>query len=160
MLTRRVMFLAITAVAAAMASESYAQTGQTMPVPFRGDIEKLTEKNTDFRRVLFTGAHIQIVAMSLAPNEEIGAETHPVDQCFFFEQGDGQAVLADKVSPVKEDDALCVPAGMRHNIRNTGKKPLKLFTTYSPPQHPPGTVHHTKQEAEQAERKTEAKPPR
>jgi mannose-6-phosphate isomerase-like protein (cupin superfamily) len=159
MLTRKTTFLAATALVLTAAGAGFAQPGQTAPVPFRGDIEKLTENNSDFRRVLFTGAHIQIVAMSLAPNEDIGAEVHTVDQCFFFEKGEGQAVLGDKLSPVKEDDVLCVPAGMRHNIRNTGKKALKLFTTYSPPQHPAGTIHHTKQEAEQAE-KSEAKAPR
>jgi mannose-6-phosphate isomerase-like protein (cupin superfamily) len=103
---------------------------------------------------LFTGAHVQIVAMSLPPNEDIGAEVHQVDQCFFFVDGEGQTVVAGKISTVKENDVLCVPAGMRHDVRNTGSKPLKLYTLYSPPQHPGGTVHHTKQEAERAEAKS------
>jgi mannose-6-phosphate isomerase-like protein (cupin superfamily) len=150
-------FITLTALMLTAGATSLAQSG---PVAFRGDIEKLTENNADFRRVLFTGSHVQIVAMSLAANEDIGAETHDVDQCFFFVEGEGQAVLADKVSPVKEDAVVCVPAGMRHNIRNTGKKPLKLFTSYSPPQHPAGTIHHTKQDAQQAERKAETKPSR
>lgn len=160
MFKRILMFLGLSAGALTAAGVARAQTPPATAAPFRGDIEKLTESNSDFRRVLFTGAHIQIVAMSLAPNEDIGAETHPVDQCFFIEEGQGQATLGDKLSPIKEDDAVCVPAGMRHNIRNTGKKALKLFTTYSPPQHPPGTVHHTKQEAQQAEQKNEGKAPR
>ncbi len=157
MRTPTIGLLAFTALVLAVHAPSFAQTG---PAPFRGDIEKLTENNADFRRVLFTGSHVQVVAMSLAPSEDIGAEAHPVDQCFFFVEGEGQATLADKVSPVKGDDAVCVPAGMRHNIRNTGKKPLKLFTSYSPPQHPAGTIHHTKQDAQQAERKAETKPSR
>jgi mannose-6-phosphate isomerase-like protein (cupin superfamily) len=123
------------------------------PAPFQGDIEKLTKQSSDFRRVLFTGAHTQIVAMSLRPGEEIGAEVHNVDQCFFFVDGEGQTVIAGKTSSVEEDDVACVPAGVRHNVRNTGHESLKLYTTYSPPEHPPGTVHHTKAEAEAAEAK-------
>ena len=153
----RLGLLALTGLTVAAGAVGFAQT---TPAPFRGDIEKLTEQNSDFRRVLFTGAHVQIVAMSLAPNEDIGAETHDVDQCFFFVEGEGQAVVADKPSPVKEDGVLCVPAGMRHNVRNTGRKPLKLFTSYSPPEHPPGTVHHNKQDAQQPEHKPATKPPR
>jgi mannose-6-phosphate isomerase-like protein (cupin superfamily) len=158
MLTQRLVLLAFTAAALAPARESFARTAQTGAVPFHGDIEKLPEQNKDFRHVLFTGSQIQVVAMSLAPNEDIGTETHTVDQCFFFVEGEGQAIVANDVSPVKEDGILCVPGGMSHNIRNTGKKALKLYTTYSPPEHPAGTVHHTKQEAEQAEHKTETKP--
>ena len=133
---------------------------QPGPEPFQGDVEKLAKQNSDFRHVLFTAAHVQIVAMSLTANEEIGAESHPVDQCFFFVDGRGQVFIADRIHKVKEDEVVCVPAGMRHNVRNTGSKPLKLYTLYSPPQHPPGTVHHTKQDAERAETKSEAKPSR
>jgi mannose-6-phosphate isomerase-like protein (cupin superfamily) len=149
--------LALTMLVLVAAARGLAQTG---PAPFRGNMEELTEQNTDFRHVIFTGAHVQVVAMSLAPNEDIGAEVHPVDQCFFFVEGAGETVAADKVSAAKEDAVLCVPAGIRHNVRNTGGKPLKLYTIYSPPQHPAGTVHRTKQDAKRAERKTEAKPPR
>jgi mannose-6-phosphate isomerase-like protein (cupin superfamily) len=136
--------------------EGLAQTG---PEPFHGDVEKLAKQNSDFRHVLFTAAHVQIVAMSLPANEDIGAEIHQVDQCLFFVEGKGETIVAGKVSTVKEDDVLCVPAGMRHDVRNTGSKPLKLYTLYSPPQHPPGTVHHTKQDAERSENKTEGKSP-
>jgi mannose-6-phosphate isomerase-like protein (cupin superfamily) len=121
--------------------------------PFHGDIEKLTEQNSDFRRVLFTGAHTQVVAMSVAAGQDIGDEVHRVDQCFFFVDGKGQSVVSGQTSTVVDDEVLCVPAGLRHNIRNTGRTPLKLYTIYSPPQHPAGTVHHTKQDAQQAEAK-------
>jgi mannose-6-phosphate isomerase-like protein (cupin superfamily) len=127
---------------------------QTGPVPFQGDMEKLARQNSDFRHVLFTTSHVQIVAMALPAKEDIGAEVHQVDQCFFFVEGEGQTVIADKIASVKENDVVCVPAGMRHNVRNTGGKPLKLYTLYSPPQHPAGTVHHTKQDAERAESKS------
>lgn len=128
-------------------------SAQPAVAPFRGDVEKLAKQNSDFRRVLFTGAHVQIVAMSILPDEEIGAEVHQVDQCFFFVEGEGQTVVAGKLATVKEDDVLCVPAGMRHNVSNSGRKPLKLYTLYSPPQHPAGTVHHTKADAAKAEAK-------
>jgi mannose-6-phosphate isomerase-like protein (cupin superfamily) len=121
--------------------------------PFHGDIEKLTEQSSDFRRVLFTGAHTQVVAMSIAAGEDIGDEVHRVDQCFFFVDGKGQSVVSGQTTKVEKDEVLCVPAGLRHNIRNTGSEPLKLYTIYSPPQHPAGTVHHTKQDAQRAEAK-------
>jgi len=118
---------------------------------FRGDIEKLTEQNSDFRHVLFTGRNVQVVAMSLRPGEEIGAEVHKVDQCFFFMKGTAQTIVGANTATLGRNGVLCVPAGTRHNIRNTGREDLKLYTTYSPPQHPPGTVHHTKADAERAE---------
>lgn len=126
---------------------------QQRPTPFQGDIEKLTKQNSDFRHVLFTGAHTQVVAMSIPAGQDIGDEVHAVDQCFFFVDGEGESVVAGKTNTVKEDDVLCVPAGTRHNVRNSGRKALKLYTLYSPPQHPPGTIHHTKAEAEAAEAK-------
>ena len=99
--------------------------------PFHGDIEKLTEQSSDFRRVLFTGAHTQVVAMSIAAGEDIGDEVHRVDQCFFFVDGKGQGVVSGQTTKVEKDEVLCVPAGLRHNIRNTGSEPLKLYTIYS-----------------------------
>jgi mannose-6-phosphate isomerase-like protein (cupin superfamily) len=119
--------------------------------PFRGDIVKLTEQNTDFRHVLFTGHNVQVVAMTLRPGEDIGEEVHKVDQCFFFVDGAAQTVVGGNNATMGKGGALCVPAGTRHNIRNLGREPLKLYTTYSPPQHPPGTVHHTKADAQRAE---------
>jgi mannose-6-phosphate isomerase-like protein (cupin superfamily) len=139
-----------------LSDEGVAQTGTA---PFRGDVEKLAKQNSDFRHVVFTAAHVQIVAMSLPAHEDIGSEIHQVDQCFFFVEGEGETIVAGKMGSVKEDDVLCVPAGMRHDVRNTGSKPLKLYTLYSPPQHPAGTVHHTKQDAERSETKMEGKSP-
>lgn len=119
--------------------------------PYRADLELLAKRNVDFRRVLFTTDHVQIVAMSIPPNEDIGPEVHQVDQCFFFVEGGGTTMVSGRVAAVKENDVLCVPAGLRHNVRNSGPVPLKLYTFYSPPQHPAGTVHHTKQDAQEAE---------
>ena len=148
----RVIALGLLAVALLLggSGRGFADQG---PAPFQGDIEKLTKQNSDFRHVLFTGAHTQVVAMSIPPGEDIGAEVHAVDQCFFFVDGNGESMVADKAGKVKEDDILCVPGGMRHDVRNNGRKALKLYTVYSPPQHPPGTIHHTKAEAEAAEAK-------
>ncbi len=145
--------VSLTMVAALLLGSGGSGLAEQSPAPFHGDIEKLAKQNRDFRRVLFTGAHTQVVAMSIPPGQDIGAEAHPVDQCFFFVDGEGESVVAGKTGKLQDDDVLCVPAGMQHNVRNTGRKALKLYTLYSPPQHPPGTVHHTKAEAEAAEAK-------
>ena len=119
-----------------------------------GPIEMLTLENSDFRRVLFTGKHSQLVLMCLRPGEEIGDEVHPnVDQFFRIERGEAKFVLDEKrESPARDGDAVVVPAGTYHNVINTSKTaPLKLYTIYSPPNHPDGTVHKTKAEAEAAE---------
>jgi len=118
-----------------------------------GPIEKLTLNNSDFRRVLFTGQHTQLVLMCLKPGEEIGAEVHEsVDQFFRFEAGLGKVVIDEETYEVKDGDAVIVPAGSRHNIINTSaSEDLKLYTLYSPPNHPDGTVHKTKKEADGAE---------
>jgi len=121
---------------------------------FVGDIEKLTEKNKYFRQVLFTGKYAQLVVMSLQPGEEIGNEVHhTVDQFFRIEEGEAKFVFNGKEEHVvKSGDAVLVPAGTFHNvINNSSKDPLKLYTIYSPPNHPDGTVHKTKAEAEAAE---------
>jgi mannose-6-phosphate isomerase-like protein (cupin superfamily) len=128
-----------------------ATVSMSQEAAFRGDIVKMTEDNADFRRVLFTGHNVQVVAMTLRPGEEIGEEVHKVDQCFFFVEGTAQTVVGGKNDTAGKDGVLCVPAGTRHNIRNTGRDSLKLYTTYSPPQHPPGTIHHTKADAQRAE---------
>ena len=117
-------------------------------------IEKATLKNSYFRQVLFTGKHAQLVVMCLQPNEEIGNEVHPTtDQFFRIEEGDAKFVLNGKEEhSVHDGDAVVVPAGTYHNVINTSSaKPLKLYTIYSPPQHPDGTVHKTKSEAQAAE---------
>lgn len=116
---------------------------------FVDNIEDLTEDNTDFRRVVYTGRNLQLVLMSLAPGEEIGEEVHEDrDQFFRFEEGRGEVVIDGKVNPVEDDIAVIVPAGARHNVRNTGRKPLRLYTIYAPPEHVDGTVHATKAEAD------------
>jgi mannose-6-phosphate isomerase-like protein (cupin superfamily) len=119
-----------------------------------GPIEKATEKNKYFRRVLYTGKHLQLVLMSLKPKEEIGNEVHKrVDQFFRIEEGRARFVLeGTEVHLVGAGGAVVVPAGTYHNVINTSPtKPLKLYTIYTPPQHADGTVHKTKAEAEAAE---------
>jgi mannose-6-phosphate isomerase-like protein (cupin superfamily) len=120
--------------------------------PYRADLEHLAKQNGDFLRVLFTAEHVQIVAMSLPANEDIGPEVHHVDRCFFFVEGGGTTMVAGRVKAVKENDVLCVPAGLRHNVRNPGPGSLKIYTIYSPPEHPAGTVHRTKSDALDAAR--------
>jgi len=113
------------------------------------NIEKETTKNTDFRRVLYTGKHSQLVLMSLKPGEEIGEETHDhVDQFFRFEAGEGKVIIDGNEHNVKDGTAVIVPAGARHNVVNTSKRMnLRLYTIYSPPEHQDGVVRHTKKEA-------------
>lgn len=116
---------------------------------FVANIEQLALSNTNFRQVLFTGVHCQLVVMNLKPGEDIGMEVHPnVDQFFRIELGDGKVVMNDEESVVSDGFAFVVPAGTQHNIINTSaEKELKLYTIYSPPNHPDGTVHATKQDA-------------
>jgi len=118
-------------------------------VGFIGNIEKQTEENNFFRQVLFTGSYSQLVLMSLEPNEEIGLETHPnVDQFFRIEKGDGKVILNGEEHLVGDGDAIVVPAGTEHNLINiSASEKLKLYTIYSPPNHPDGTIHKTKAEA-------------
>jgi mannose-6-phosphate isomerase-like protein (cupin superfamily) len=119
---------------------------------FIGDIEDLTEENSDFRRVVYTGKNLQLVLMSLAPGEEIGEEVHEDrDQFFRVEAGTGEVRIDGKPSPIEDDDAVIVPAVARHNIVNTGNDPLRLYTIYGPPEHRDGTVHRTKAEADASE---------
>ncbi len=119
-----------------------------------GPIEKATLKNKYFRQVLFTGKHAQLVVMCLQPGEEIGNEVHKnVDQFFRIEEGTARFVFnGEEKHLVKAGSAVVVPAGTYHNVINTSKtETLKLYTIYTPPQHPDGTVHKTKEEAEAAE---------
>ena len=108
---------------------------------FIKDIEELTEDNDDFRRVLYTDKHLQLVLMTLKPSEEIGEEVHlNRDQFFRVEKGKGEAVIDGQRSKIKSDDAILVPAGARHNVINSvGDKPLRLYTLYGPPNHKDGT---------------------
>lgn len=130
-------------------SEPAAKTQAVQP--YRGDALQTARRNDDFRRVLYTGPNAQLVVMSLQPQEDIGIETHDVDQCFFIVQGEGKAVIAGETSRITDESVICIPAGTRHNFVNTGEGVMKLFTVYSPAEHPPGTVHRTKADARKAE---------
>lgn len=111
---------------------------------FVDNIERLTLDNTDFRRVLYTGHNLQLVVMSIAPGEEIGAEVHDDrDQFFRVESGEGVVSIDGVDHAVKDDDGIVVPQGARHNVRATGTAPLKLYTIYGPPEHVDRTVHKT-----------------
>ncbi len=116
---------------------------------FITDIEDETLKNDNFRKVLFTAQHSQLVVMSLKPGEDIGAEVHPnTDQFFRFESGMGKVVIDGEEHEVKNGSVVIVPAGANHNVINTSPdQPLQLYTIYSPPQHPDGTIHKTKADA-------------
>ena len=115
---------------------------------FVKDIEDLATKNDQFRQVLYTSKHCQLVLMALKPKEEIGAEVHELDQFFRVEEGSGEAVLDGIRTAILAGFAVLVPAWTNHNIINTGSGPMKLYTLYSPPNHRDGVVHHTSADAE------------
>jgi mannose-6-phosphate isomerase-like protein (cupin superfamily) len=115
---------------------------------FVQNIEKVAVKNNEFRRVLYTAKHCQLVVMALRPKEEIGAEVHKLDQFFRVEEGTGEAVLDGIRTKIQAGFAVLVPAGAKHNIINTGSVPLKLYTLYAPPNHRDGVVHHARADAE------------
>ena len=116
------------------------------------NIEAETLENENFRKVLNTAGHSQLVVMSIEPGGEIGEEVHHLDQFIRIEAGEALAVLDGEESKLEADWAVVVPAGTRHNIINTSRtKKLKLYSIYSPPEHPAGTVHRTKAEADAAE---------
>lgn len=115
---------------------------------FVQNIEGLATQNNEFRKVLYTAKNCQLVLMSLNPQEEIGAEVHQLDQFFRVESGSGEAVLDSVRTAIHAGFAVLVPAGAKHNIVNTGKIPLKLYTLYAPPNHRDGVVHPTRADAE------------
>ncbi len=118
-------------------------------IGFIGDIEELTEENTDFRRVLYSGSKLQLVLMSIAPGEEIGGEIHADnDQFFRIEDGEGRLVIDGKTHKVKSGTGIVVPAGAHHNLICTGHLPLKVYTIYGPPHHHDQLVQKTKAEAD------------
>ena len=128
------------------------------PNPFVINIDEATKQNNNFRTALWTGEKLQVTLMSINVNEDIGLETHPtVDQFIRIEEGQGLVRIGDRKDKldfqarVYDDYAIMIPAGTWHNIINTGNKPLKLYTIYAPPEHPRGTVHKTKADAEAAE---------
>jgi len=115
---------------------------------YHDDIERQTTGNNDFRRVLYTGHHLQLVLMTIQPGEEIGAEVHEDrDQFFRFEEGNGQVDIDDNTYDVEDGSGVIVPAGARHNVRNTGDAPLRLYTLYGPPEHVDRLVEKTKADA-------------
>ncbi|MFC1649663.1 cupin domain-containing protein [Patescibacteria group bacterium] len=120
---------------------------------FIDDIEKLTKENKYFRKVLYTGKYSQLVLMCLKPGEEIGKEVHDtVDQFFRIDEGEGEVTMEGHITKVSDGFAVVVPAGSEHNIVNTGDVELKLYTIYSPANHPSGTVHKSAQEAAEYEK--------
>jgi len=128
------------------------------PEPLVVNIEKATRQNNTFRTALWTGDHLQLTLMSINVGESIGLENHPnLDQFIRIEQGQGLVMMGNRKdnlyfqSRVFEDYAVIIPAGVWHNLVNIGNVPLKLYSIYAPPQHPKGTVHRTKAEAEAAE---------
>ncbi|MEH7181237.1 cupin domain-containing protein [Neobacillus vireti] len=128
------------------------------PNPFVVNINEASKQNNTYRTALWTGTHLQVTLMSIQPGEDIGLEIHPnVDQFLRIEQGQGIVQMGMRkndlnfVRRIADDSAIMVPAGTWHNVTNTGNIPLKLYSIYAPPNHPPGTVHVTKREAMAAE---------
>jgi mannose-6-phosphate isomerase-like protein (cupin superfamily) len=127
------------------------------PNPFAVNIEEAAKQNNNFRIALWTGKHLQLTLMSINVGEDIGLEIHPdLDQFIRIEEGQGLVKMGDKKDSldfqanVRDDFVFMIPAGKWHNLINTGYKPLKLYSIYAPPQHPFGTVHKTKKEAEES----------
>lgn len=123
-----------------------------MSRPVHYTIATEAEKSSDFRRVLWTGEHTQLVIMTIPPGGEIGEETHEdTDQILTFVSGTGRATVDGQPQDVAQGDLVVVPAGTEHNFVNTGENPLILYTVYGPPEHADRAVHRTKEEADEAE---------
>jgi mannose-6-phosphate isomerase-like protein (cupin superfamily) len=122
-------------------------------------IATVAEKSPDFRRVLWTGEHTQLVIMTIPPDGEIGEEVHDVDQILTFVSGIGQAKVGGSTRKVAQGDLVVVPAGTKHNFLNAGPNPLVLYTVYGPAEHADGAVHATKEEADAAEEAGKDEPP-
>jgi mannose-6-phosphate isomerase-like protein (cupin superfamily) len=118
------------------------------------------EKNPDFRRVLWTGRHTQLVVMTIPAGGEIGEEVHDVDQILTFVSGLASAQVGGESREVAQGDLVVVPAGTKHNFVNAGPNPLVLYTVYGPPEHADGAVHRTREEADAAEEAGEDEPPK
>ena len=124
------------------------------PEPLVINITRATAQNNHFRRTLWTGNHLQITLMNINPGEEIGLEIHPtIDQFLRIEEGEGLVRMGNREEQINfeksvtENDAIIIPAGKWHNVKNTGNRPLKVYSIYAPPAHPPGTIHRTAAEA-------------
>jgi len=122
-------------------------------------IDKVSEENEAFRQVLWTGAHTQLVVMTIPVGGEIGEEVHAVDQLLSFVSGVATAVIDGEEQKVGAGDLVVVPAGRRHNFVNAGDEPLRLYTVYGPPEHADGVVHWTKGEADRLEAEGKDEPP-
>jgi mannose-6-phosphate isomerase-like protein (cupin superfamily) len=123
-------------------------------------IATVAEQSSDFRRVLWTGKHTQLVIMTIPPGGEIGEEVHDgIDQILTFVSGTGEAIVEGERREVTQGDLVVVPSGTRHNFRNAGPNPLVLYTVYGPPEHADGAVHRTKEEADAAEEAGHDEPP-
>ena len=122
-------------------------------------IATVAEQSPDFRRVLWTGKHTQLVIMTIPPDGEIGEEVHEVDQILTFVSGTGKAIVSGQERNVAQGDLVVVPAGRKHNFLNTGPNPLVLYTVYGPPEHADGAVHKTKEEADAMEEAGKDEPP-
>jgi mannose-6-phosphate isomerase-like protein (cupin superfamily) len=120
---------------------------------YPANIKRLARDNEHFRRVVSTGEHSQLVLMSLPAGGEIGEQTHDdIDQTFVVVDGRGEALINGESFPLEKNHIILVPAGRRHNLRNRGDEPLKLYTIYAPPAHARGTIHHTRRDAIEAEK--------
>lgn len=117
-------------------------------MPYITHIEQATRENSHFRKVLYTGKHLQLVLMSIPPGASIGEEQHKVDQFIRIEEGFGRVILDGRETMLAAEDAVVIPAGTKHDVINTGKDDLKLYTIYGPPNHIDGIVHKTKADAE------------
>jgi mannose-6-phosphate isomerase-like protein (cupin superfamily) len=125
---------------------------------FHTNIEQDTLNNDNFRKVLYTSKHMQLVLMTLQPGEEIGEETHPtIDQFFRFEAGKGKCIINDNEYNLSDGDCIIIPAGSKHNIINTGGVALQMYTIYTPPNHQDGVVFSTKEEAAKSKEKFDGK---
>lgn len=122
-------------------------------------IATVAEQHSDFRRVLWTGKHSQLVIMTVPPGGEIGEEVHEVDQILSFVSGVGEAVVSGDKRKVAQGDLVIVPAGRKHNFINTGPNPLVLYTVYAPAEHADGAIHHTKEQADAMEEAGKDEPP-
>lgn len=123
-----------------------------MITPYVHNIEEQTLNNDFFRKEVFTGEHLQITVMSINPGEDIGVETHPTtDQFLRVEQGSGKAIIGGQEYEISDAFGITIPAGMEHNVINTGTVAMKMYSIYTPPNHPVGTIHETKADADAAE---------
>jgi mannose-6-phosphate isomerase-like protein (cupin superfamily) len=141
-------------------SNSYVRNTDYGSNPFIADLRNIAKQNHTFRSVLWTGKHLQLTVMSLKPGEDIGLESHPnLDQFIYIESGKGIVKMGNEKNRLcfqrmlSDGYAITIPAGKWHNLLNTGNTPMKLFSIYAPPQHPKGTIHQTKKDAEIAEKK-------